>query len=99
MFFQEAHNDCIFDIVWLDDQFLATCSRDSKVALWRVPEIEPASTEIPSYSTINPLVIKTCKHAQKARAFAFNKPMSELATLSVNGFVHVWNIERFKQVG
>lgn len=85
--------------MWLDDQFLATCSRDSKVALWRVPEIEPASTEIPSYSTINPLVIKTCKRAQKARAFAFNKPMSELATLSVNGYVHVWNIERFKQVG
>ncbi|KAK7575919.1 hypothetical protein V9T40_012205 [Parthenolecanium corni] len=94
---EEAHNDSIFDIVWLDDQFLATCSRDSKVALWRVPEIEPASTEIPSYSSINPLVIKTCKHAQKARAFAFNKPLSELATLSLNGYIHIWNIERFKQ--
>lgn len=85
--------------MWLDDQFLASCSRDTKVALWRVPELEPTSTEIPFYSAINPVVIRTCKVAQKVRAFAFNKYLSELATLSVNGYVHIWNVERFKQVG
>lgn len=60
--------------------------------------MEPENTEIPLYSSISPVVIRKCKAAQKVRAFAFNKQLSELATLSVNGFVHVWNVERFKQV-
>lgn len=94
---ENAHDDWIFDIVWFDDQYFATCSRDTKVALWRIPELEPEDTEIPLYSSINPVVIRKCKAAQKVRAFAFDKQLSELAALSVNGFVHIWDVERFKQ--
>ena len=35
---QNAHNDWIFDLTWLDDQFLVSGSRDGHVALWRVTD-------------------------------------------------------------
>lgn len=95
---QNGHDDWIFDIVWLDDQFLASCSRDTKITLWRVPELEPESSDIPSCSSINPVVIRTCKVAQKVRAFSFNKRLSELAAISVNGYIHIWRLDNFKQV-
>ena len=33
-----AHDDWIFDMTWLDDQFVASGSRDGTLALWRVTE-------------------------------------------------------------
>jgi len=28
----------------------------------------------------------------------FNKNLKEMVTLSLNGYVHVWDVERFRQV-
>ncbi|CAH8540744.1 unnamed protein product [Schistosoma turkestanicum] len=33
----DCHNDWVFDLRWLDDTCLASCSRDSSLALWRIP--------------------------------------------------------------
>ncbi|CAH8641141.1 unnamed protein product [Schistosoma rodhaini] len=36
----DCHNDWVFDLRWLDDTCLASCSRDSSLALWRIPSSE-----------------------------------------------------------
>ena len=35
---QAAHKDWIFDLTWLDDQFVVSGSRDGSLALWRVTD-------------------------------------------------------------
>ena len=35
---QGAHGDWIFDLTWLDDQFLVSGSRDGTLGLWRVTD-------------------------------------------------------------
>ncbi|CAG2119929.1 unnamed protein product, partial [Medioppia subpectinata] len=37
---ERAHDDWIFDMKWLDDQFLVSGSRDSTLALWRFEDNE-----------------------------------------------------------
>nr|VZI25234.1 unnamed protein product [Spirometra erinaceieuropaei] len=43
--FQKHHKNCVFDIRWLDDACLASCSRDSSLALWRLPCPEKVSSQ------------------------------------------------------
>jgi WD repeat-containing protein 40A len=86
---------------WLDDQFLVSGSRDTRMALWRIQddsEPTPGSAELPSYKRIQPVCVKECKSAQKVRALAFNKTFEEVAALSLNGYIHIWNAHNFKQV-
>jgi WD40 repeat protein len=84
---------------WLDDQFLVSGSRDTRMALWRVQEDDIATKqEVPTYSHVRALAVKECKSAQKVRAVAFNKSFEEIAALSLNGYIHIWNAETFKQV-
>ncbi|KAL1117822.1 hypothetical protein AAG570_004137 [Ranatra chinensis] len=96
---QGAHRDWVFDVCWLDDRFLASGSRDTRLALWRLADDDdcPPTDPMPSYRHITPLDIKECKYAQKVRALAFNNPKKELAALSLNGYIHIWDIMHFKQ--
>jgi len=47
---------------------------------------------------ISALSGKTCKSGQKVRALAFNKGQGEFAALTLNGYIHIWSAETFKQV-
>ncbi|CAB0008567.1 unnamed protein product [Nesidiocoris tenuis] len=95
---QGAHRDWVLDLCWLDDRFLVSGSRDTKVALWRLDEKDDCpKDEMPTYRVINALDVKECKFAQKVRALTFNSPKRELACLSLNGYIHIWDVERFKQ--
>ncbi|KAE8738487.1 hypothetical protein FOCC_FOCC016046 [Frankliniella occidentalis] len=82
---QNAHTDSVFDMCWLDDQFLVSGSRDTRMALWRIQEDELIGTQ------------EECQAAQKVRALAFNKKEGELAALSLNGYIHIWSADRFQQ--
>ena len=65
---QNAHSDWIFDLTWLDDQFLVSGSRDGTVALWRITDelIEQViSSDIPTYAYTKALVRKPCQMAEK----------------------------------
>lgn len=87
---------------WLDDQFLVSGSRDTKLALWRFNEdlIDmPDETEepCPTYAHVNAVAVKEVRAAQKIRAICFNKEYKEIALLSLNGYMHLFNAETFTQ--
>lgn len=100
---ENAHRDWVFDMCWLDDQFLASGSRDTKLALWRInedqiefPEKKVTDEEgeaemCPTYANVSPVAVKEVKSAQKIRAVCFNKEYKEIALLSLNG----WNCYYF----
>ncbi|XP_050061449.1 DDB1- and CUL4-associated factor 12 homolog [Aphis gossypii] len=98
-----AHADRIFDIEWLDDEFFVSGSRDTKLALWQVQDKyqekydSDGDLRQPITQFLNPAVIRTCKTALKVRAITFNKNLKEMITSSLNGYVHVWDVERFRQ--
>lgn len=56
---------------WLDDEFLVSGSRDTKMALWRItPDICDSVQDIPRYKHISALSVKDCRNAQKVRLFS-----------------------------
>lgn len=83
----------MFDLKWLDDCFLVSGSRDTTMALWKLEEAYH-----PKVINFKALAVKRCKTAEKVRALAFNKRDIEIAALSLNGYIHVWKADTFKQV-
>ncbi|VVC36935.1 WD40/YVTN repeat-like-containing domain,WD40-repeat-containing domain,WD40 repeat,WD40 repeat [Cinara cedri] len=98
-----AHKDWVFDIEWLDNEFFVSGSRDTNLALWQIQDQYEEQYDIdgdliqPVTQFLSPKVIKSCRAAEKIRAIIFNKNLKEMATLSLNGYVHIWDVERFKQ--
>jgi len=43
-----AHNDWLFALAWLDDEFVVSGSRDTSIALWRIPETDDDPAPTPS---------------------------------------------------
>jgi hypothetical protein len=69
------------------------------LALWRIQEDDlTTKQEVPTYEHLRALAVKECKSAQKVRAVAFYKSFQEIAPLSLNGYIHIWDAETFKQV-
>lgn len=101
---EKAHNDWIFDICWLDDEFLVTGSRDSRLGLWKMDMVDDfdschlTSLQVPEYGTVSPLLVKECEDARKVRALAYHDFRKELAVLSLNAYFHLWDVETFKMV-
>lgn len=95
---ENAHKDWVFDMCWLDDQFLVSGSRDTKLALWRITDdLISTNREIPDYQHISPISVKECRNSQKVRALTFNKIYDEIAALSLNGYIHIWSALTFRQ--
>lgn len=92
------------DMCWLDDQFLVSGSKDSKMALWRInedvldgdEEKDPEET-CPTYAKVSALAAKECRAAQKIRSLCFNPDYKEIAVISLNGYIHIFNAETFSQ--
>ncbi len=98
---EHAHDDWIFDMTWLDDQFVTSGSRDGTLALWRVTDDmvdEVTRAEIPSHLYVRPLLKKRCKAADRVRSLSYNHQRREIAVISLNGYIHCWNALKFKQV-
>ncbi|KAJ8304828.1 hypothetical protein KUTeg_018411 [Tegillarca granosa] len=69
-----GHSDWIFDMKWLDDEFIVTASRDSKLSLWKVDEVENSdisgmlSLQIPEYRTSSFIAqLKQCRKLPHTR--------------------------------
>lgn len=98
-----CHRDWVMDMCWLDDQFLVSGSKDAKMALWRinedkieVPEKSDEET-CPTPERITAFSVKECRAAQKIRSLCFNPDYKEIAVISLNGYIHIFNAETFSQ--
>ncbi|XP_014667872.1 PREDICTED: DDB1- and CUL4-associated factor 12-like [Priapulus caudatus] len=96
-----GHNDWIFDIVWLDDEFFISGARDSKLALWRVKDDVPQAVTslacLGKYPIVRPLSVKKCQKAEKVRALSYNNHTQELVVLSLSAYLHIFDAQTMKQ--
>lgn len=94
----------VMDMCWLDDQFLVSGSKDAKMALWRInddildTEEDKSDEPCPTYAHVSALAVKECRAAQKIRSLCFNPDYKEIAVISLNGYIHIFNAETFSQV-
>jgi len=96
-----GHRDWIFDMTWIDDQFLVSGSRDGTVSLWRITDQiieEVTEADVPTHRYIRALQTKKCKQADKVRAMCYNDRTQEIAVISLNSFIHCWNAVTMKQM-
>jgi len=84
----------------LDDEFFVSVSKDNMVAMWQIQDHNETDSDFgrPIVKDVNSTVAKKCKAAKKLRSVTFNKSLKEIITLSLNGYVHTWDVESFKQV-
>lgn len=97
---ERSHTDYIFDVKWLDDEFLVTGSRDSTIGLWRVDQSLQDGCEAGSSSkplSITALATKKCREADKIRALLFNKQTTEIVALSLNAKIHLFSADTLQQ--
>jgi len=96
-----AHTDWIFDMTWLDDQFVVSGSRDGTLGLWRITDeiiSQVTRSEIPSFVYTSPDIVKKCKTTDRVRSMCFNQRRTEIAVISKNGYIHCWDANKFKQI-
>ncbi|XP_041465046.1 DDB1- and CUL4-associated factor 12-like [Lytechinus variegatus] len=102
---QNCHKDWMFSVVWLDDQYLVAGSRDSQLSVWsvsqelcdRVQDTNEIAT-VPSYESIFPIALRSSERNEKVRALEYSPQTKELASLSANGFIHLWDLRGFRKV-
>lgn len=65
-----AHHDWIFDMTWLDDQFVVSGSRDGTLGLWRISDdivSQATKSDVPSFLYTGPDYVKKSKTTDRVR--------------------------------
>jgi len=79
----QGHKDWIFASKFVDNEYLVSASRDTTVSLWRVQDQgDPA--------LITPLLTRR-EHSAKVRALEYHRSKKQVATLSVDGIIKIWD--------
>eukprot|EP00111_Clytia_hemisphaerica_P002506 TCONS_00007161-protein len=94
----EFHTDWIFSSAWINDNTLATGSRDNRLAFWTIPdEIPHSENDEGERGKLYPIV-QPVQHFQgvgnkdKVRAMVYNSLSEHLATIASNGYLHLWDV-------
>ncbi|CAL1544218.1 unnamed protein product [Lymnaea stagnalis] len=100
---EQAHKDWIFDMDWVDDEYLITGSRDSSLALWCVGNQCLSSKSVGElkdhgHHVILPYSTKICSNALRVRALSLMRNRQIMGVLSMNAKFHFWDVVTFQQV-
>jgi len=84
----KGHHDWVFGSKFLDDNYLVSASRDSTVSLWKVMH------ETPDHSSPIPIlepVLTRKEHNTKVRAIGYHHSKKQIATVSSDSVVKIWD--------
>ncbi|XP_059177568.1 DDB1- and CUL4-associated factor 12-like [Physella acuta] len=100
---EQAHEDWIFDMEWIDDEHLITGSRDSSLALWCIDNKGLSSEtsgrpHMHGYRVIAPYSKELCSQAVRVRALTLGRNRGMMGVLSMNAKFHLWDISTFRQI-
>jgi len=97
--FLDFHEDAIFSMTFLSDRFIATASRDSKIAIWDLhgasnmemgPIVRQSSPALHNISMLKPVCSKAT--GSKVRVIREDKRHQTFASLQVSGQVNLWDV-------
>ncbi|TGZ63678.1 hypothetical protein CRM22_006772 [Opisthorchis felineus] len=104
---KDCHTDWVFDLRWLDDTYLASCSRDSSLALWRIPmdsdnlHLGSPSSSVHSQQTVHtPFIDRPVSHAissipdDRYRALEYLPPLNLLTVVSMSRRLYLYDAIR-----
>jgi len=93
----QGHLDWVFASKFLEDRIIVSASRDNAVCLWRIPpdgdtamtdsDNTPISNQVP---VVQPLLTRK-EHTKKVRALQYGKSKMQLASLSADKTVKLWD--------
>ncbi|CAD5124357.1 unnamed protein product [Dimorphilus gyrociliatus] len=93
---EEAHSDWIFDLLWLDDRNIMTGGRDGVLATWHI-DSDSIVNESNAYTPrrLTPTECKTMSKTQlqRIRSLAYNVMSSEVAAITLNGHLHLFDVQ------
>lgn len=110
---ESAHSDWLFDLEWIDDEYLISGSRCSSVALWRFADhvteedcrvcphvqwIRPMGVSSVAYPATRPVHVTKLKKFDKVRALSYNKRNGGVTAVSLNSCLCVVDLATMKQV-
>ncbi|XP_037951743.1 DDB1- and CUL4-associated factor 12-like [Teleopsis dalmanni] len=95
---ENRHREVVTEKCWSDDQVIVLGSEVLRGALGCANEDEIKFPDCGSiFDTINPLSMKDCHTEKKIRLLGYKNEFKEIATLSLNNYMHIFNVETFKQ--
>ncbi|KNC97543.1 uncharacterized protein SPPG_07019 [Spizellomyces punctatus DAOM BR117] len=95
----QGHTDMVFSVAWMSDNVLVSGARDMTVKKWMI--CSESGTEFlsplngPRISLLS-ATVSACEHRGKVRDMLYNTAKSNIATLSTDGFVKIWDANKFK---
>jgi WD repeat-containing protein 40A len=98
LYLLEGHTDMVFSVSWIDDTTLVSGSRDRSVKTWRLMD----EYKCGSFTSLVGVIQKftpassETQHGQKVRDLVMDRNRSRLFTLSADGFVKIWDTNKFK---
>ncbi|KAL3314414.1 DDB1- and CUL4-associated factor 12 [Cichlidogyrus casuarinus] len=102
--FYGLHSDWIFDLRWIDDQHLISCSRDASIVLWSLPQdfaySDPDSPPQDVTRVSRPVTqIFSRLSRDRLRALEYLPQISRLAVAAINRRFYVYDPVRMGQSG
>eukprot|EP01045_Picozoa_sp_COSAG04_P054724 COSAG04_NODE_24626_length_319_cov_0.709091_1_plen_106_part_11 len=98
-----GNSDWMFNCCWIDRDRIVSCSRDRTVRVWSTKESDlERATQSEGYQPAllparQPLF--TCyEHEAKVRDMTYNLHTKQLATMSTDGGVRIWDTSNFDVV-
>jgi WD repeat-containing protein 40A len=83
----QGHLDWVFAAKFLEDNIIASASRDSTVCLWKAPLEIDENNVVP---IMQPLITRK-EHTKKVRALQYNRHKMQVNTLSADRTVKIWD--------